>query len=273
MINVERSVTSTALTRRYEKDPKLARTLVVDLEAFDASRYHRRAVELAAEALTALARGEYLAVDLFARLSAQLAVHAAPFDIIAAATRAQSDELRHAELAITAAKKLAGREVTFSIDPEQHATLGRKLSLAELDGFMAELPAIGESLACSMIAQAHEQCTDPVLRRVWGGLLRDEVHHARLGWYYLEWRSRSWTLEERQALADRVGRFVVEIEVMFSRGRDAPRGAGKDARGLGVMDTKTQRSVVRRAMEDEIVPGLDGLGLGASHAWRARKRL
>jgi len=25
-------------------------------------------------------------------------------------------------------------------------------------------------------------------------------------------------------------------------------------------------------MEDEIVPALDALGLGASHAWRARKR-
>ena len=27
-----------------------------------------------------------------------------------------------------------------------------------------------------------------------------------------------------------MGRFVVEIEVMFSRGREAPRGAGKNAR-------------------------------------------
>jgi hypothetical protein len=25
-------------------------------------------------------------------------------------------------------------------------------------------------------------------------------------------------------------------------------------------------------MEDEIVPALDALGLGASHAWRARRR-
>jgi hypothetical protein len=29
---------------------------------------------------------------------------------------------------------------------------------------------------------------------------------------------------------------------------------------------------VRRIMEDEIVPALDAVGLGASHAWRVRRR-
>ena len=33
-----------------------------------------------------------------------------------------------------------------------------------------------------------------------------------------------------------------------------------------------RRRAVRAVMEDEIVPALDALGLGASHAWRARRR-
>ena len=45
------------------------------------------------------------------------------------------------------------------------------------------------------------------------------------------------------------------------------------ARALGVLDTPTQRQAIRTIMEQEILPGLDGLGLGASHAWRHRRRL
>jgi hypothetical protein len=98
------------------------------------------------------------------------------------------------------------------------------------------------------------------------------VHHARLGWYYLAWRADQWTNAERQTLADAIAPFVMEIEATFGRGRDAPRAARADAKALGVVDSKAQREAVVSVMEDEIVPGLDGLGLGASYAWRARRR-
>jgi len=42
---------------------------------------------------------------------------------------------------------------------------------------------------------------------------------------------------------------------------------------LGVLDTARQREALRRVMDEEIVPGLDALGLGASHAWAAREKL
>ncbi len=272
MTLIRRIVTSSPLARRRERDPALARAKRIPLERFRRDRYHPSAVAIAGEAMSALAKGEYLAVDLFAKLAAALTVAGAPFDVIAAATRAQADELGHAELAIATASMLVERDLSFSIDPAQHASLAGPLSLAALDRAMAHLPAIGETLACAMIGTAADLATDPIMKAVFSGLLRDEVSHARLGWYYLAWRAEAWSVEERQRLADEVGAFVMDIEVMFSRGRDAPRGAKSDARALGVLDTKTQRALVRRAMEEEIVPGLDGLGLGASHAWRARRR-
>jgi hypothetical protein len=67
--------------------------------------------------------------------------------------------------------------------------------------------------------------------------------------------------------------MLIGIEKRFGTGRDAPAGARKAARALGVLDTARQRKVVEAVMEDEIVPGLDALGLGASHAWRARERI
>jgi len=127
--------------------------------------------------------------------------------------------------------------------------------------------------ASALLSASRDCASDPVARAVFSSLLRDEVSHARLGWYYLAWRSETWTVAERQRVADRAANFVAHVEVMFGRGRDAPRGARKAARALGVLDTPTQRAAIQAIMEQEVVPGLDGLGLGASHAWRLRKRL
>ncbi len=98
------------------------------------------------------------------------------------------------------------------------------------------------------------------------------MHHARFGWHYLAWRSAQWSRAERQRMADRMARNVVGIELRYWRGRDAPASATEAARALGVLESEGQRSVVREMMEEEIVPALDALGLGGSHAWRLRDR-
>jgi hypothetical protein len=103
-------------------------------------------------------------------------------------------------------------------------------------------------------------------------ILADEVHHARFGWYYLMWRAPRWTSAERQRIADRIGAQVAATEHQFWRGRDTAPDCARAARALGVLDSTTQREAVRMIMERDIVPALDGLGLGASHAWRVRRR-
>jgi hypothetical protein len=88
----------------------------------------------------------------------------------------------------------------------------------------------------------------------------------------MAWRAPQWTVAERQHVADRAGILVMNTERQFWRGRDAPRGCEAAARALGVLDSEGQREAIGRVMEDEIVPALDALGLGASHAWRLRHR-
>ncbi|HEX6764397.1 MAG TPA: hypothetical protein VF103_02945, partial [Polyangiaceae bacterium] len=109
-------------------------------------------------------------------------------------------------------------------------------------------------------------------RAVLTSLLSDEVHHARLGWFYVAHRSAQWTLAERQRLADRVSAFVVTIERDFWMGRDAPPAAARSARALGILDSKAQRSAVRDAMENEVVPALDAIGFSGSRVWSVRQR-
>jgi hypothetical protein len=144
--------------------------------------------------------------------------------------------------------------------------------MVELDQLMASVPAISETLAAALIAACRDRATDPVARAMFSSILADEVHHARLGWYYLMWRAPQWSRAERQQVADHVGLRVADTERQFWRGRDAAPAWADAARALGVLDSLAQREAVRAAMERDIVPALDGLGLGASHAWRVRRR-
>lgn len=267
---LRRTFTATPLARRVERGA--ARD--VDVSAFDRKRYPAAARRVAAIAQSSLAVGEWMAVDLFARLTTALTLARAPIDLVSAAAKVPTDEIRHADLALRMAAALTEEEVDQpAVEQERHAYLAAPMSLEALDAAMLEMPAIGETLACALLSASRDGASDPVARAVFSSLLRDEVSHARLGWYYLAWRSETWTAAERQRVADRAGNFVAHVEVMFGRGRDAPRGARKAARALGVLDTPTQRAAIQAIMEQEVVPGLDGLGLGASHAWRLRKRL
>ena len=227
----------------------------------------------AANAQRMLATGEYGAVDLFARIASALALNGAPFDIVAAAAHVPSDEIRHADYAIQLATLCSGGDVALSIPREQleQRWTGR-IDMEQLDALMIEVAAISETLAAALLSACGERATDPVAHALFSSIVSDEVHHARLGWYYLAWRAPQWSLAERQHAADRAGSVVMDVERKFWNGRDAPPASRKGARALGVLESLGQRAAVHDVMQDEIVPALDALGLGASHAWRKRRR-
>jgi len=276
-VRIRRVLTNTPLARAHERTilqrgPR--KGIAVPWSSFRRSKYPDAALALSYDAQRMLALGEYTAVSLFARFLDGLTRAGAPFDLVSAAARVPSDEIRHADLAFRFAALCADREVT--VDAEKQHTAPRfdkPLGLEDLDAFSIEIVAVGETLACALLSACLAGATDPVAHAVYSNIAADEVHHARLGWYYLLWRAEQWSPQERQRAADLAGAMVVQIETRFGTGRDAPRGAQKAARALGVLDTARQRKVIADVMEHEIVPGLDALGLGASHAWRIRKRI
>jgi len=276
MLQIRRQLTETPLARQHERvmqgRPRHA-IAPIPWEAFDRRRWPDAALGLALNAQQMLAMGEYLAVDLFARVASAIALHGAPLDLVAAAAAIPSDEARHADITLRMAACMAGKDVTVPVKKELLETrYSHRMSQEELDDFVVEVPTIGETLACALLKACADRATDPTVKALYANIVRDEVHHARFGWYYLAWRAPRWTQAERQRVADRMGLHVVEVERRFWKGRDAPKGQRTAARALGVLDSAAQRVVVRRIMEDEIVPGLDALGLGASHAWRVRRR-
>jgi hypothetical protein len=275
-VRVRRVLTATPLARQHER--RLAGSLTrrvpaIPWETFDRSKYPAPALALAAHAQSKLALGEYGAVDLFAHLASSMALLGVPFDLVAAAARTPADEIRHADYAMRAAKLLGGDEVAITIDADAlRARWTKPVDIERLDSLMMEVCAIGETLSCALLSACLERATDPVMHAVFAGIVADEVHHARLGWYYFAWRAPQWTLPEKQRVADRAGALLVKTEKQFWRGRDAEPKARKAARALGVLESEGQRAAVRAVVEGEIVPALDAMGLGASHAWRIRER-
>jgi len=272
---IRRELTQTPLARRHELvvRGRERRGVTIPWSRFDRARHPAPALALAAHAQRSLAAGEYNAITLFARIASAMALHGAPIDLVTAAAHVPGDEARHADLAMRMAALLADDDGAIVVD---QLALERQWSQApsieELDAAMTEIAAIGETLAAALLTGCKRRASDPVAKGVFSALVADEIHHARLGWYYLTWRSPQWTRAERQRVADRAAGVVVDVERRFFRGRDAPAGSERAARALGVLDSAAQQEIVRQVMEDEIVPALDALGLGATHAWQKRRR-
>ena len=269
-----RTVTQTPLTRLFAQDVEGRSTQKrndVPWDTFSAARYPDSALEVGYDAMRWLASGEYTAVEGFARLVVGFSWHGVPYDLIAACARIPGDEIRHSEIALKAAARLSGKsesEVPLQIDgrrPKRPADV--RAPLSDIDVQVAVLPAFLETVAASLLAEARRRAVDPMMKAVYASILADEIHHARLGWYYLAWRAPQWTQAEKQRVADAVGAQIVGRVAQISDGRPASAGAKRALSALGVMDAATQARVVKRVMEEEIVPGFDALGLGASHAY------
>jgi len=275
VLRVKREASATPLRRAHEGflgrvQGRASRP--IPWQQFSKTRYSERALALAFDQTKTLAEGEYGAVGLFGQLASALALTQAPFDIISAAASISSDEIRHADYCTHFAELCSGDQVELEVDADEVLCASRNLTdLEELDHFMLKYSAIGETLAGALLTECRREAKDPVARALYTALAADEVHHARLGWYYFAWRAPAWTLPEKQRLADRIASFVMDLECYFWTGRDAPLEAAADAKALGVLDSLTQRSVIANAMQREICPGLDAIGLSGSTIWAKRR--
>ncbi|HTQ06076.1 MAG TPA: ferritin-like domain-containing protein [Polyangiaceae bacterium] len=275
-LEVHTALSGTPLARRHERTVggKLTRIpKSLPWSAFRRSGHPRAALALATDLWLGLARGEYGAVGLFSKIATAMTAAGAPFDLVYAATVASGDEARHAEYCLRMAALSRGEDASLAIDPAEFGQhLAPIASEEELDVTLVNAVAVSETLATALLTACQRRASDRLSRSLLTAILSDEVHHARLGWYYLAHRAPRWTTAERQRLADAAADVVVGVEEEFWVGRDAPASASGAARALGVLDSKSQRAVIRDVMENEIVPGLDALGFGASRVWPLRRR-
>ena len=241
---VQHRLTATPLAREHER--LLARRdrraiLPIPWRRFERERYPQAALALAAGFQRDLAVGELLAVDGFSRVAAALALLAAPLDCSSARPRA-CRRTRFAMPITTCACSRSSRAARSTRRARRSRPTSCRRARARTPGGRRRSPrsTCGCSRSRSSARRWRARCSssaggrrsDPVAGALYRSVVADEIHHARLGWYYLAWRSAAWTARDRARLAG-------------ARRRPLARGAA--ARGLGSRCAGRRRTGCARA--------------------------
>ncbi len=149
----------------------------------DASRLPRRVRRHLARRWTETARGEHASVASFARFALHLAQVGAPADLMADATRAMADEIRHARDAFGVAAALDDScGGPGPMDTSTEAVDTEAIVIAAVrEGCIAETIAAAQAAAGASTAQ------DATLRELLEGVAADEQRHAGLAWRFVRW--------------------------------------------------------------------------------------
>jgi hypothetical protein len=129
---------------------------------------------------------EHASVASFARFALELMALGAPPELLIAATRAQAEEIAHAQTCFSMASAFAGRplgpgplDLSGALDTP--ATPTRMLVQTLLEG------CINETLAAAEAAWLSERAEIRAIRRAQTQIAIDETRHAALGWKTVRW--------------------------------------------------------------------------------------
>ena len=225
--------------------------------------------ERAAAQQTWLARmvNETVSSRVFAALLGQLlAAGGKPADLQTLATFA-ADELRHGQLCAAVAHKLgATAEQPLPPLPDVPDHRDTTPQMAVLRNILS-VCCLSETVAVALIRAEHAELQGTPLGTVLGQILADEVQHARFGWQYLAAVAPTLTQAERAELGEWLAVALAHLwqhelaHLPFASGRSAA------AQAVGICDGVAARQLLRDAIEQVIVPGLERQGLGGEVAW------
>ncbi len=202
----------------------------------------RRAPAEVARAWRQAALDEHASVASFARFTLQLLALGAPPELVAGATRAQADEVRHARAAFGLAAALGDDGAVGPLDVRGEVDAEPLTVLRET--FLGG--CVGETVAAAVAAAASEQATDPHTRDLLASIAADETRHAALAW-----KTVRWLLAAHPHLRDALGTLVAV--------RPAGGPATAEAPGWGRLDAREQDALVAAVMARVVRPLLSAV--------------
>jgi hypothetical protein len=205
-------------------------------------------------AWTRSAFSEYASAACFAEIAACLLAAGAPLDLVAAAGDFVVDEVLHAELSARVAAAFGGA-VALEVDlgrlvrpPVSAAPL---LRAAEL---VVRTSCVGEALTVPILKATKAAARSPLVKAVVARIVRDEVGHAQLGPWFLDWAEPLLGDADRAHLGRVAGVAVRAFAPIFS----APcAGCG----GLGVLDCARHDAAFVAALDRSVVRPLAARGI------------
>jgi hypothetical protein len=231
-------------------------------------------VALAREAWPMKAAQELCSAAVFAELQRLAIVCALPLELASVLADAARDELLHAELCARVAEMLGARADRVEVRPVEARLNAFPDKRQRLLALLLVEVAIGETLSCSFFRAAAARSVEPLTRFALSAILRDEARHARLGWQALAVLRPSLSEAETQFLVDELHRQLGPIEQSMAvpslRRLESETSFDAGLEALGVLSPGIRVEAFYRAMEVQVLPALDALGLGGRDVWRSR---
>lgn len=211
-------------------------------------------VEAARAVWTRSAFSEYASGAAFAEISAALLAAHAPIDLVAAAGEFVADEMFHAELSSRVAMALGGA-VPLDVD---YTKLARPPTgptpLLQAAERIVRSCCVGEALTVPILNQSRHHAGSPTIAAIITRILRDEVHHAQLGWWFLDWADLGEA--DRAALGQVAGHALRSFTGLF-----ANACAVESDVGLGRLDCARFDTAFLTAVREDVVKPLAARGI------------
>ncbi len=219
------------------------------------ARLSRRLRRRLARGWTAIADAEHASVASFASFILDLVALGAPADLVAEATRAMADEVRHASEAYS----LASSFLDAPVGPGALDTSGTR---GPLDVEAVVLAAvregcIAETMAAAQVRAAAHLAEDPALRARLTAVAEDETRHAALAWRFVQ-----WALASHPELHDAVAAAFDVPPVLDAR---SAMGHDGETRSWGLLPASELEAVGLAAWHGAIAPAARAL-LGEARA-------
>lgn len=157
----------------------------------------------------AAARMEHASVASFARLVLELMAVGAPADLLARASQAAIDEVRHAELCFALAERYSGQQ----LGPAPLAIDGslRTQSLVQIAAAAAKEGCIWETVAALEANVAAGTAQDPLVAGLLRRIADDETAHAQLAWDIVHWAIAQGGAPVRAAVVQAMDAAVAQL--------------------------------------------------------------
>jgi len=191
------------------------------------------------------ARFEHASVASFARFSMQLMALGAPADLVAEATRAQADEIRHARVALGIASTFAGETIGLGALPID----GALDCAGDVEAILVDTireACVNETISAAQCQAAGEAAKDPFIKNALLAIAEDEQRHATLAW-----KTVKWLLEHHPELHDLA--TATFDDAMAQTWRSGTM-RGSELTPWGVLSTAAEVAVAERVMRRVVRP-------------------
>ncbi len=193
----------------------------------------------------------------FADLAGRLAAVGAEPVVVQLAADAATQERAHAELCHQLAERYGGETVALpSLESWAPVDFGFADERLEVLFQVAGMCCVNETIAGVWLRHCVGLSESPIALAAHRMHLREEILHARVGWAHLA--SDAVTPPMRQQLS---GRLAELVQVNAAQWVQADKYVEEGVPGHGQPSLEASRDVVRRAVEEVVVPGFVHLGV------------